>query len=537
MSTLKASALGLARIQQRRKEKGWGWNVDDDTCLLMASRWLEPDREWHSGGPYAYGISAGTWKRFLAGKYAIGANAFKAYCQALDLNWQDVVERHLQPLQLAPQQDWDESIDTSIFYGRLTELNQLQQWFSRDHCRLVVLSGMGGIGKTTLSAKLSEYLQNDFSDILRRSLRQAPPANRLLAELNSVLAGEASRDASEDSLDQQITRLLDLLRQRRCLVILDDLEMVLCSGELAGQYRAGCEGYGELLRRLGSERHQSCLLVIARERPSDLASLAGDNLPIRMLKLGGLERDDARRILEAKGIADARHGAIELIQLYRGHPLALKIVATTIQEIFGGDVREFLDQSTLVLGDIMPAIFYQQFERLSKLERAVVYWLALAYEPVTLHQLRRGLSFSVPSTSRIVAALESLKRRSLLETPPDPVGETRLFALQPAFTKYIANILVEQFYQEIETLLATGSARHISLLRSHAFAPLSNDAPARPVLLALRDKLYTTTSAPQNFRENLQVAIAELQQRSAKEIGYAHTNLEHLLGATASPFP
>jgi len=533
MSTLKASALGLARIQQRRKEKGWGWNVEDDTCLLLASRCLEPEREWHPGGPYAYGISAGTWKRFLAGKYPIGAKAFKAYCQALDLDWQDVVERQLQAQRATTQQDWDESIDTSIFYGRLAELNQLQQWLTRDRCRLVVLSGMGGIGKSALSAKLSEYVQSDFTDIIRRSLRQAPPVESLLAEINSVLAGEASRDAA-DSLDNQIARLLEFLRARRCLLILDDLEMVLCSGELAGQYRAGCKGYGELLRRLGSERHQSALLAIARERPSDLAPLAGDNLPIRMLKLSGLERDDARRILEAKGIADARHGAIELIQLYRGHPLALKIVATTIQEIFGGDVREFLDQSTLVLGDIMPAIFYQQFERLSKLERAVVYWLALAYEPVTLNQLRRGLRFSVPSTSRIVAALESLKRRSLLETPPDPTGETRLFALQPAFTKYIANILVEQFYQEIETLLATGSSRHISLLRSHAFAPTNADAPAQPVLLALRDKLYTTTSAPQNFRENLLAALSDLEQRPAKEIGYARANLERLIGATAS---
>ncbi len=68
----------------------------------------------------------------MAGKQAINAEAFKAYCQVLGLNWQEVVERkdegkrmkdemnnfHTSSLTLHPSQDWGEAPDVSIFYGR-----------------------------------------------------------------------------------------------------------------------------------------------------------------------------------------------------------------------------------------------------------------------------------------------------------------------------------------------------------------------------------------------------------------------------------
>jgi hypothetical protein len=59
---------------------------------VKASQLLEPNINWQEAGPYADGISTGTWRRFLSGQECIREPAFKAYCQVLGLNWQDIAK-------------------------------------------------------------------------------------------------------------------------------------------------------------------------------------------------------------------------------------------------------------------------------------------------------------------------------------------------------------------------------------------------------------------------------------------------------------
>ncbi|NEO28551.1 MAG: hypothetical protein F6K03_17150, partial [Kamptonema sp. SIO4C4] len=222
-------------------------------------------------------------------------------------------------------------------------------------------------------------------------------------------------------------------------------------------------------------------------------------------------------------------GVHQLIQLYRGHPLALKLMATTIQDIFGGEIYDFLDQSTLVLGDIMPTIFYQHFERLSKLEKSIVYWLAIEEDPIALPQLRKYLQFSVSSTSEIVAALESLKRRALLEIVKTE-GTTQ-FTLEPVFMKYITNRLVEQFYQDIDNILSDQSIQSLGLLKSHCFMTKDNSDWVRPplILSKIKERLYMVSGIPDAFDIHIRATLDQLKDKSSKEIGYTKINLQGLL--------
>lgn len=49
--------------------------------------------------------------------------------------------------QAGSHQDWGEVVDVNFFYGRGSELNNLEQWIAHDRCRLVAILGMGGLGK------------------------------------------------------------------------------------------------------------------------------------------------------------------------------------------------------------------------------------------------------------------------------------------------------------------------------------------------------------------------------------------------------
>jgi hypothetical protein len=134
--------------------------------------------------------------------------------------------------------------------------------------------------------------------------------------------------------------------------------------------RAGFEGYARLLRRIGETRHQSCLLLTSREKPADLVPLEGSRSPVRILRLAGLDGRTGAQLLTEKDVVGSPHDRERLVEVYRGNPLALKIVAQTISELFGGEIAPFLEQSEVVFGGVRE-LLDEQFERLSVLDRRV----------------------------------------------------------------------------------------------------------------------------------------------------------------------
>src|SRR5207248_10858963 len=78
----------------------------------------------------------------------------------------------------------------SPFYGREDELVEVERWVVDDRCRLVVLLSIGGLGKTALSIKLAQQIAPHFGFVLWRSLQNAPPLERLLAEIGRASCRE-----------------------------------------------------------------------------------------------------------------------------------------------------------------------------------------------------------------------------------------------------------------------------------------------------------------------------------------------------------
>ena len=287
---------------------------------------------------------------------------------------------------------------------------------------------MGGIGKTALAVSIAEQVQGEFKYLIWRSLRNAPPVKEFLTELILFLSHQQEVNLPE-TIESQISRLMEYLRSSRCLLVLDNGESILRSGEYAGRYCAGYEGYGQILRRVADERHQSCLILTSREKPIGLTAREGETLPVRSLQLAGLGQAEAQEILKAKGLVSVEDESRKLIEYYTGNPLALKIVATTIQSLFDGDVSRFLEQGTVVFSDIWE-LLDQQFNRLSPLEKEVMYWLATTGERVTISELLENIVPTVPNRE-LLKALDSLQQRSLIER------YSASFTQQPIIRKYM----------------------------------------------------------------------------------------------------
>ncbi|NJL41926.1 MAG: hypothetical protein HC899_38675, partial [Leptolyngbyaceae cyanobacterium SM1_4_3] len=279
----------------------------------------------------------------------------------LTLTEQDYIqpERTAEPpTAQAIAQDWGEAPDVSRFYGRTVELTTLSDWILQDHCRLVGVLGIGGVGKTALSVKLAEQVQDHFTYVVWRSLRNAPPLETLLTELVPFLSGQ-------QEIKADISSFLQCLRNHRCLVVLDNADTLLDSGNQSGHYRPGYEAYGELLRLVAETRHQSCLVINGREKGAQCAQREG-GLAVQSLLLKG-SPEAAAALIEATELTGSALQKQQLCDRYRYNPLALKMVATTIRDVFNGSITLFLEHNITLLGDISDLI-QQQCSRLSTLE-------------------------------------------------------------------------------------------------------------------------------------------------------------------------
>jgi hypothetical protein len=119
---------------------------------------------------------------------------------------------------------------------------------------------------------------------------------------------------------------------------------------------------------LGEIRHQSCILLTSREKSPEIAMLEGNDYPVRSLLLKGLTPQEGQAIFQHRG--DFTGSASDwqiVIEKYAGNPLALKIVACAIEELFNCDLTafvEFLQTQTLIFDDIRD-LLDRQFERLT----------------------------------------------------------------------------------------------------------------------------------------------------------------------------
>ncbi len=120
----------------------------------------------------------------------------------------------------------------------------------------------------------------------------------------------------------------------------------------------------------------------SREKPAQVAALEGIDLSVRSLQLKGL-LVAAQKLIQAKGLSGSEEQQQQLSDRYGGNPLALKIVATSIQDLFAGDIGAFLAQDTAVFNSLQK-LLEQQFERLSDLEKTIMYWLAINREWTTI---------------------------------------------------------------------------------------------------------------------------------------------------------
>lgn len=206
----------------------------------------------------------------------------------------------------SPIVDLTDAPELTGFCDRKTELSILKQWISEARTRLIAIYGVSEIGKSALALKLIPEIQTEFDYIIWKSLNNTPTLLTLQTQLKQIFSRLQPTP---------LPTLVDYFRTYRCLIILDDLQNIFQTGELAGEYVAEYKDYRKFIKQIATSSHQSCLILLSWEKPKEIATLEGENRPTRSLHLQGLG-EKAREIFQEKGLTDPEKWS-ELITLYQ----------------------------------------------------------------------------------------------------------------------------------------------------------------------------------------------------------------------------
>jgi WD40 repeat protein/transcriptional regulator with XRE-family HTH domain len=416
--------------------------------------------------------------------------------------------------------DGGEAPNVRNFYGRYTQRRLLEQWVMQERCHLVCLLGMGGIGKSALAVSFMYQIAPTFQFVIFRSIRNAPPCLDLLADCLQTLSPQ-SLPTSPASVEHYITLLLQCFQTQRCLLILDNLEFLLQEQNPTGCYRPGYEDYALLLHTIAENSHQSCLLVTSRETPADLDQWELPLARVHTLHLAGLEPEDCEQLLLEHHLRGTTHDLAHLTQMYAGNPLALKIVAELVAELFGGEIAPFLEQNTTIFSTIRD-LLTEQFARLSTTELALLTWLAIVREPISLTDLH---SLFIPPISEtlLAIALQALQRRSLVEQ-----GKQHMtFTLQSVVLEYTTELLTNQVSQQIQQENPTSLICYaLEQAEAKEYVRQAQECLiVTPIIIRLQT-IYRQTNA---LKTHLFRLLDQFRGREEEAQGYGPANLMTLL--------
>ncbi|MCC3413374.1 MAG: AAA family ATPase [Microcoleus sp. PH2017_29_MFU_D_A] len=307
------------------------------------------------------------------------------------------------------------------FYDRTTELQTLSHWLTHQNTRLISVLGLSGIGKTTLVKQFVDLNLQQFDVVVWKNLKLSQSLDGIITE---ILTG-----VNHDSVqpDNKLTQLFNVLRQKKCLIILDDIQELFIKGDWAGQFKTEYKNYQNLFTMMTEIEHQSSLILISQEQCQEMICLDEELYPIKCLELEGVE---SRSIMKNWGLKDDETWA-QLIKLYEGNPVYLKDIVSLIKNIFGGKVADFLNEDSLIVTKDMKSRLTKLFKRLSPREQEIVLQLSKFEQPVSREDLRQSLSLS---SMDLMNGLESLRQRYLVKRIE---GEQVLFDLSLVVREYV----------------------------------------------------------------------------------------------------
>jgi tetratricopeptide (TPR) repeat protein len=290
------------------------------------------------------------------------------------------------------------AVGTPVAYGlesfkdRVTERGIMLELLAENGPRLIVVVGPRGIGKSALAAKAIEQAlaTGDQQAVLLSSRTDGLGLEQLFHDCGQLLDPEAAERLSRLWLSQQslrgkVAQLFHIFAERRCLVLLDNLEDLQdTDGAISDEGLALFVDYA-------FRTNHGIRILATSQRPIAVAAAARRLVHQITLSSGIPEHDGAAllRELDSTGEAGLRDAPPELlakvVRRVHGVPRALELLVGAILDDYLSlpSLDEMLDRFAQ-RGDVVSNLANSRYAGLALDRRLVVQILAVFRTPVSL---------------------------------------------------------------------------------------------------------------------------------------------------------
>ncbi|MBD1997308.1 hypothetical protein H6G00_11825 [Leptolyngbya sp. FACHB-541] len=443
---------------------------------------------------------------------AVGVTVNKKNCQSTLIQY---FRTPPSDSQVAAIQDRE----LSPLIGRQRDLEELTTALFNGHY-IITICAPAGWGKTELCRHLLRRVRDTFEHVVLCH------ASEVLSPLKlyGILSQRLNNNAPVGEGASIISGILRLLRQKKCLIVIEETEILYCSHTRAGIFREESRGYQELLSRLAEDFEQkSCVLWVSQEACSTFPTVT----TVYNHDLKGISSTESqalvKRHLHQRELTGTEADWQQFTEFCGGSPKLLQTLAEPITQFYEGGIADFLAATSPKLGTSATTALQKLVQRVSPVENTVLYWLML--QPSTYQELVH-LSSEYTSERDLYGAWESLTTNRRLLVREDK----KSYRLHPP-AQTIA--VAQQFVALIVGELKTAAPRLL-----HQYPLLQVTAPAyrqawqhQHVLDPIAHEIQEVCREEQHLiYECLRQMLMRLKEDGSNSRSYAAGNILNIAG-------
>ncbi|NER46072.1 MAG: TIR domain-containing protein [Symploca sp. SIO1A3] len=240
----------------------------------------------------------------------------------------------------------------------------------RNNCRLLILVGITGIGKTALGERLAvevaDWFESDWTHYHQENFDNEQQTSDFASVAARWLEKWGELITPDDRKDPQrlLYRLIKHLRENRYLVQIDSLENILQGNEEEGWNDFQDEWWLKFFDSyLKAESCESCLILTSQDLPGQIEEVGTRSQNFWYCQpLSGLEKPEQIALFEKTelDISPNSEGKTFLERIgaaYEGHPLALRVIAGEIKnKPFEGNIVAYWNRYRSELEEVEKAL-------------------------------------------------------------------------------------------------------------------------------------------------------------------------------------